>query len=69
MEQHPVDLAPASSRGAMATVWLARADTTPPAHDPDFARYRGEPEMEGVRGELERSAMSTEAQESVSASP
>ena len=31
--------------------------------------YRGEPEMEEVRGELERLGMSTEAQESVSASP
>ena len=52
-------------RRAMRMGW---ADTTRLAHDPDFTRYRGEPELEEVRSVLARSAMSTEAQESVSAS-
>jgi tetratricopeptide (TPR) repeat protein len=54
-----------SLRQALRVGW---ADRTRLAIDPDFARYRAEPEMEEVRAELERSGMSTEAQESVSAS-
>ena len=52
-------------RRALAAGW---ADVTRLARDPEFARYRGDPEMEEARAELERSAMSTEAHESVSAS-
>jgi eukaryotic-like serine/threonine-protein kinase len=52
-------------RRALRVGW---ADASRLALDPDFARYRGEPALEEVRALLERSGMTTAAQESASPS-